>query len=141
MEEALCFGWIDSTVKRIDDEKYVRRFTPRRPKSVWSVSNMKRVHEMIKQDRMTEHGLAKIPKEVMEGKLQASVEQKVLPTPPELKKALAGNPEARKNWERFAPSHRKNYIRWLLDAKRQETRQRRIKKLITMVEENEKPMM
>lgn len=140
VEEALCFGWIDSTVKRIDDEKYVRRYTPRRPKSVWSVSNMKRVHRMIEEGRMTEHGLAKIPEEVLEGKVQEQVVPEVLPTPPELEKALAGNPKARKNWERFAPSHRKMYIHWILDAKRQETRQRRIKKLITMAEENKRTM-
>ncbi len=139
--EALCFGWIDSTVKRLDDEKYARRYTPRRPKSVWSVSNMKRVHRMIKEGRMTEYGLAKIPREVLEGKLQDRVIPRVLPMPMELEKALAGNPKAKKNWENFPPSHRKMYIYWILDAKRLETRQRRIKKLITMVEENKKPMM
>ena len=141
VEEALCFGWIDSTVKRLDDEKYARRYTPRRPKSVWSVINMKRVQRMIKEGRMTEHGLAKIPREVLEGKVKGRVVPGVLPMPPELEKALAGNPKAMKNWERFAPSPRKMYIHWIMDAKRQETRERRIKKLITMVEENKKPMM
>ncbi len=85
---------------------------------------------------MTEHGLAKIPKKVLEGKVKGRVVPGDLPVPPELEKALAGNPKAKKNWERFAPSHRKMYVHWILDAKRQETRERRIKKLITMVEEN-----
>ena len=58
IEEALCFGWIDSIIKRFDDEKYIQKFTPRKEKSRWSVLNVRRVREMIKQGRMTDKGLA-----------------------------------------------------------------------------------
>ncbi|MHA2033335.1 MAG: YdeI/OmpD-associated family protein, partial [Candidatus Kariarchaeaceae archaeon] len=57
VEEALCFGWIDGKVKRIDDERYMQRYTPRKPKSKWSDSNRKRVESMIKEKKMTKHGL------------------------------------------------------------------------------------
>jgi len=59
VEEALCFGWIDSTVKRIDDEKRIQRFTPRNLKSIWSQNNIRRVKKMIKEDKMTKAGLDK----------------------------------------------------------------------------------
>lgn len=62
VEEALCFGWIDSIVKRIDDEKYIQKYTPRKDKSIWSELNKKRTEKMIKQGRMTEAGLIKIQK-------------------------------------------------------------------------------
>jgi uncharacterized protein YdeI (YjbR/CyaY-like superfamily) len=67
-EEALCFGWIDSIMKRIDDEKYVLRYTPRRTGSNWSESNKKRVAKLIEQRRMTEAGLAKIDEAKRNGK-------------------------------------------------------------------------
>lgn len=66
VEEALCFGWIDSANKGIDEEKYVGRFTPRRPKSPWSVSNRERVVRLMKEGRMTEAGLAVLPKDLLQ---------------------------------------------------------------------------
>jgi uncharacterized protein YdeI (YjbR/CyaY-like superfamily) len=147
VEEAICFGWIDSTVKRIDDEKYVQRLTPRRKGSIWSLTNIDRARKMIEGTQMTEHGLKKIPDDVMEaiksGKIKhtKTVIPKVLPTPPKLKKALAKNEKARNNWEKFAPSHRKMYIYWIMDAKREETRDRRIKKVVEQAIRNKKTMM
>lgn len=146
VEEAICYGWIDGTIKRIDDERYTRKFTPRRKKSNWSQLNIKRARKVIEAELMTPVGLKKIPEDVMEaiksGRVRTEgVVPNVLPTPPEREDALALNPKAKENWERFAPSHRKQYILWVLDAKRQETRLRRIKKLITIAKENKRTMI
>ncbi len=147
IEEAICFGWIDSTVKRVDDEKYVQRLTPRRKGSIWSNTNIKRAKKMIDQEQMTQAGLKTIPDDVMEAvktgniKPTETVIPKVLPTPPGLTNALAKNEKARRNWEKFAPSHRKMYIYWIMDAKREETRERRIKKVVRQAAQNKKTMM
>ena len=147
VEEALCFGWIDSTVKRVDDEIYVQRITPRRKGSIWSLPNIKRARKMIDEGLMTEHGLAKIPDEVMKaietGEIKASrtVIAKEFPVPEELEKALAANSKARKTWDSFTPSQRKQYLYWLIDAKREETKSRRIQKLIKMLEAGRRDMM
>src|SRR5438552_8999911 len=70
VEEALCFGWIDGTTKGIDEETYAGRFTPRRPKSAWSTSNRTRVARLLQEGRMTEAGLATLPKDLLEASSQ-----------------------------------------------------------------------
>ncbi len=147
VEEALCFGWIDSTVKRVDDEYYVQRITPRRIKSIWSVPNIKRVRKMLDEGLMTEHGLAKIPDEVMEaaktGNIKSSqtVIPDEIPMVQELEKILKKNEMAKKTWESFSPSLRKRYLYWLNDAKREDTRIRRMTKLVKMLEEGKQQLM
>ena len=139
VEEALCFGWIDSIIKKIDEQKYVRKFTPRKDKSVWSALNKKRVTKMIKDGRMTEAGLAKIKAAKKngswnrDGKAPRSIE-----IPPEFAKTLAGNKKARKNFEKLAPTYRRHYLGWIINAKRPETRKRRIDESITLLEKGEK---
>jgi uncharacterized protein YdeI (YjbR/CyaY-like superfamily) len=143
VEEALCFGWIDSTIKRLDDKKYARKFTPRSLKSRWSESNIKRAQKMIKAGRMTKAGLAlyqEIEKNA-EQILKAKQRKKKLVIPLELQKALASNKRALKNFNSFAPSYRKIYIGWITDAKRKETREKRIKQVVKWSEENKKPGM
>ena len=135
VEEALCFGWIDSIIKRIDDEKYVRKFTPRKDKSDWSALNKKRVAEMIKAGRMTEAGLAKIRAAKKngcwnrDGKTPRSLEM-----PSEFAEALASNKKARENFEKLAPTYRRHYLGWLAAAKRRETIKRRIDESIALLE-------
>lgn len=147
VEEAICFGWIDSTVKKIDKERYCQRYTPRNPRSMWSDANIIRLKKMLDNGSMTQAGLAKVPSEVMEAAVSGMIEKKdrVIPkslgTPEDLGNALAKNRQAQTNWGRFAPSHRKMYIYWILDAKRQETRQRRIAKVVEFARENRKTMM
>lgn len=147
VEEAICYGWIDSTVKRIDEEKYMQRYTPRRMDSIWSDTNIIRVKKMLDAGKLAEPGLKKIPDDVMKaaksGKIRKTgrVIPKFLPTPPDLEEALAKNKKASGNWEKFAPSHRKMYIYWIEDAKRPETRERRIKRVVEMAEQNRKTMM
>jgi len=135
VEEALCFGWIDSIIKRIDEEKYVRKFTPRKDKSDWSALNKKRVAEMIKAGRMTEAGLAKIRAAKKngcwnrDGKTPRSLEM-----PSEFAEALASNKKARENFEKLAPTYRRHYLGWIAAAKRGETIKRRIDESIALLE-------
>jgi uncharacterized protein YdeI (YjbR/CyaY-like superfamily) len=143
VEEALCYGWIDSIVKRIDDEKYTQKYTPRKKKSIWSKKNKERVEKMIRQGRMTEAGLVKIREAKENGeweKTAGSVPEK-LTIPPDFQQALAANPKARKNFQKFTPSYQKRYIGWITSAKRKETRQKRIQETIRRAEQNKKPGM
>lgn len=142
VEEALCFGWIDSIVKRIDDERYTQKYTPRKDKSIWSELNKQRAEKMIKQKRMTKAGLEKIEVAKKNGewwKQPAGEDDTGLP--PALEKALAANKKARENFANFAPYQRKQYVGWILSAKREETREKRIKEVVKRSARNQKPGM
>lgn len=139
VEEALCFGWIDSIIKKIDDEKYCRKFTPRRPESKWSELNKKRVKEAIKEGRMTKHGLAKIEA----AKKSGLWERNPTPTinfdmPKEFVNALRKNKKAKVFFDQLAPTYQKYYIAWITTAKRPETKDKRIRESITLLEEGKK---
>ncbi len=139
VEEALCFGWIDSIVKKIDENRYVRKFTPRQPSSQWSQLNKTRVKKMIRSGRMTEVGLAKIEAAKEKGLWQQADRPQIsLQLPQEFKAALDKNSKARHNFEKLAPSYKKYYIGWVITAKRPETRKRRIKESIKLLEKGEK---
>lgn len=143
VEEALCFGWIDSTIQRIDEEKYARKFTPRKNKSKWSELNIKRARKMIREGRMIEAELVKfgeIEKKNKSG-LKTEPSKKKLVIPPDLKKALATDKKALENFDKFAPSYKKLYVRWIQDAKRKETREKRIKRTVRWAAQNKKPSM
>jgi uncharacterized protein YdeI (YjbR/CyaY-like superfamily) len=136
IEEALCFGWVDSLIKRLDDSRYLLRFMPRTATGKWSKLNLKRVAHLVKTGRMTEIGL---------GKLDAGVKPVVPPTrkksttiPPLFRRALAANAKARKNFANLAPSHRRHFVGWVTMAKKDETRQRRLLEAIRLLEKNEK---
>lgn len=139
VEEALCFGWIDSIVKRIDDERYVRKFTPRKQRSNWSAPNRKRVSKMMRAGRMTEAGLAKIKVAKKSGLWNQDGRPRIpLEIPSELRKALAGNKQAREHFEKLAPTYRKHFVGWIAAAKRPETIERRIDESIALLEEGRK---
>jgi uncharacterized protein YdeI (YjbR/CyaY-like superfamily) len=143
VEEALCYGWIDSILKRIDDEKFVRKFTPRNEKSNWSELNKRRAKKMIEKGRMTQAGLAKFklaPKQKSE-EVKEKPATKTLAIPPDLKEALSANKRALHNFTNFAPGYRRLYIGWITDAKRKETREKRIKQTVRWSAENKKPGM
>lgn len=135
VEEALCFGWIDSTVKRIDSEKYAHRYSPRNLNSVWSDSNVKRVKKLIKEGKMTEIGLEKYKagqkkyKKIKE--IEAQVARKKIP--PHLKKALAKNKKAEEIFKKWPPSHRMRYIYWIEEAKGEDTKKRRAERAVGMI--------
>jgi len=140
VEEALCFGWIDGKTKRVDDERHMFRFTPRNPKSIWSESNKRRARKLIKEGRMTDAGLALIKAAKKSGQWQKAYERENMEVVPlDLEAALARSEKARENFHQFAPSYRKLYIAWIIDAKREETRRQRIQKVVRRARENKKP--
>ena len=137
LEEALCFGWIDGILKRIDDEKHTIRFTPRRKNSLWSEQNKKRVAKLIEEGRMTEAGLAKIQEAQANGQWEkAAVREDVTQIPAELSGALAKNAAARRNFERLAPCYRKQFLSWIGSAKRDQTRCARVAEAVRLLAGN-----
>ncbi len=139
VEEALCFGWIDSIIKKIDEERYVRKFTPRKDKSVWSESNKKRVKKVIKEGRMTEYGLSKIKAAKKSGKWYEDLKPDIsFNMPTDFEKTLRKNKKAKDNFQKLSPSHRKDYIGWIVTAKREKTIQKRIEESIKMLKQGKK---
>jgi len=137
LEEALCFGWVDSLIQKIDEEKYARKFTPRKPGSKWSELNKHLVAKLIKEGRMTEAGMAKVEFSLEEA-APARPKRPELALPDWLKEGLMTSPLAWENFSKLPPSHQRNYILWVSDAKREETRQKRIKEAIERLEKNER---
>ncbi|MBU7023952.1 MAG: YdeI/OmpD-associated family protein [Theionarchaea archaeon] len=135
VEEAICFGWIDSIVKRIDDEKFVRKFTPRRDTSKWSPSNISRIKKMIGQGRMKEAGMQKIDELALNREAEPKEEYVM---PPYMEETLKAHPQAWDNFVMLAPGYKQQYIHWVISAKREGTQKRRLAELITVLEKNEK---
>ena len=134
VEEALCFGWIDSIVKRIDDEKYMQKFTPRNHKSLWSETNKKRVEKIIAEGKMTEAGLEKVNVAKANGKWDEVTDaEKHFILSASLTNILKENEKASKEFNKLPPSHKKNYTSWIMSAKKEETRLRRLRKMIEIV--------
>jgi uncharacterized protein YdeI (YjbR/CyaY-like superfamily) len=140
VEEALCFGWIDSLIRRLDDRRYARKFTLRRPDSVWSPTNKRRAERMIAAGRMTNAGLTLIEHAKRTGAWErgnARPEASEQPVPAELREALEQHPRAAKGFRALAPSERRRYIGWIGTAKRSETRRRRSREAIAKLERGE----
>jgi uncharacterized protein YdeI (YjbR/CyaY-like superfamily) len=136
VEEALCFGWIDGLLKSIDAEKYALRYSPRKPGSVWSESNKRRVEMLIRQGRMTAAGLAKVKAAKANGQWQAAaLREDTTKIPDDLQQALQTNAVAHDNFNRLAPSHKRQYLYWIASAKTEQTRQRRIQETLRRVAE------
>jgi uncharacterized protein YdeI (YjbR/CyaY-like superfamily) len=134
VEEALCFGWIDGILKRIDEEKHTVRFSPRRRNSIWSELNKKRVGQLIEAGRMTEAGLAKVNEAKTNGQWdKAAQRENTTLVPPELTAALAKNDKARQSFEKLAPCYRKQFIYWVDSAKRDETRCKRVAQAVRLL--------
>jgi len=133
---ALCYGWIDSTSKSLGDGKRKQYFTPRNDKSVWSAVNKKHIEALFSNNLMHESGLAKIEAAKKNGSWTTldAVENGIIPD--DLQTEFDNNPEAFTNYQNFAPSYRKSYLYWLNQAKREETRDRRIKEIITLCAKN-----
>src|SRR5579883_642961 len=138
VEEALCFGRIDSRPNALDDERYMQLFSPRKPKSVWSKLNKQRVEALIQQGLMTEAGLQKIELAKQDGswnKLDAIEELEI---PEDLKNALEANEPANTYFNAFSNSSKKNILWWIESAKRPETRLKRIEETVTLAAQNKK---
>ncbi|MEM9076132.1 MAG: YdeI/OmpD-associated family protein [Bacteroidota bacterium] len=135
---ALCYGWIDSTVKSLGDGRRRQYFCPRKPKSVWSKVNKTHIKELNEAGLMHESGLKSIEIAKDNGSWTAldDVENGVVPE--DLQKAFKGNKMAFSNFQGFTRGQRKTYLYWLHNAKRQETREKRIKEIISYCENNVK---
>ena len=131
VEEALCFGWIDGQVRRIDDRSHAIRFTPRRAGSVWSASNRRRVERLTAEGRMTDAGSAVVRAARERGDWdQVPSDEQLDVVPDDLTRALAGEREATEGFEALPPSARRNYVHWIVSAKREATRERRIAEVV-----------
>ncbi|WP_043496408.1 YdeI/OmpD-associated family protein [Georgenia sp. SUBG003] len=139
--EALCFGWIDGQARRRDDDTYSQRMTPRRPRSPWSESNIARVGRLEQEGRMTEAGRAAVRAAQADGRWErpAGGVHDVAP-PPDLLDALAAEPRAHAMFEVLTRSNRNAVVHQVLDARRPETRARRIEKYVGMLARGETPM-
>ena len=133
VEEALCFGWIDSLIHPIDDSYFRQVFTPRKPKSLWSALNRTRVERLIEAGLMTAAGLALITLAKKTGTWKGHVPSETLTLPPELKKAINANAAAKKNWPKYTESQRKMFLYSVHGAKRPETRAKRVARVIEIV--------
>jgi uncharacterized protein YdeI (YjbR/CyaY-like superfamily) len=133
VEEALCFGWIDSTTRKIDSERFAQRFTPRKPKSWWSAINIQRAKELIREKKMTAAGLA-----AFQSHKTMKVEAKPAELPKKLAKKFKAEPRAWENFNRFPPFYRHMTIGWVASAKKEETRFARLQKLIAFSVRNQR---
>ncbi len=136
VEEALCFGWIDSTLNPIDAERYMQLFTPRKPRSGWSRINKVRVEDLATRGLMTSAGLEKVDAARKDGSWAALDAIEALELPAELKKAFASNRKARENFAAFSPFSQKMYLYWINNAKRAENRAKRIAHAVTLIASN-----
>lgn len=131
VDEVLCYGWIDGIRKRVDDLAYTIRFTPRRPGSIWSLRNMERYAALLAAGRIESAGEAAYARRI-EAKTGAySFEQSVTPElSAEFLARLEADPKARTDWRARPPGYRKQVSHWVMSAKREETRERRLASLI-----------
>jgi len=138
-QEATAFGWVDSVERRIDDRSHALRFTPRRPGAQWSQSNKDRVEKLLREGRMAPSGLAVVEAAKADGSWDALTSLDLDTTPPDLEAALDQVPAAAERWRAWPPSHRRQYIGHVLQAKRPETRARRIDFVVRRASEGLRP--
>lgn len=141
VEESLCFGWIDGILKRIDDEKHAQRYTPRKPRSIWSKVNKERAKRMIEQGKMTDAGLVKIKEAKKTGwwKNAYTTSRRDHEMPEEMKKVLMSDEEAWKNFQKFGKSYQNTYIFYVNYAKRAETKNKRMQIILERAKKNMPP--
>jgi uncharacterized protein YdeI (YjbR/CyaY-like superfamily) len=130
LDEALCVGWIDGLVRRLDDERHTRRFTPRKPGSIWSRVNVGHVERLKAAGRMTAAGLAAYAAREEQRTGAYSFEQRPREFPPVLEKLFRANQKAWTFWRMQPPGYRRTFIWWVVSAKRPETRRARLAALI-----------
>ncbi len=138
VEEALCFGWVDSKPNTLDDERYMQLFSPRNPKSPWSRLNKERVEKLIEQGLMTEAGLKLIEAAKQNGAWTIYDTIEDLTIPEDLEKALSANLTAYTNFQAFSNSSKKNILWWIQSAKQPATRSKRIEETVTLATINKK---
>lgn len=137
VDEALCFGWIDGIRRRLDDERYSIRFTPRRKDSHWSKVNITRYKELLAEKRVKPAGKAAFRKRTSKNTARASYEQGKVALLPAYRQQLRSNAAAWKFFQGKPPSYRKQCTWWIMSAKRDATREKRLGILISCCERNE----
>lgn len=136
VEEALCFGWIDSVPNKVDDKRYKILLSPRKPKSNWSNVNKQRAARLIKSGLMTEAGMKMITLAKKTGTWNALNDINRLAIPTDLKSAFALNPKAATYFEAFPPSVKKGILEWIQNAKTETTRTKRINETVELAAKN-----
>ena len=134
VEEALCFGWIDSIIRRLDDARYTRKFTPRKADSKWSTVNRRRYASLESRALLAPSGLKRPPTSRSGDAPKLSVST----VPSYITKTLKANPPAWQFFEQLAPSYRRAYVVWIHSAKRAETREKRLREAISLLAAGEK---
>lgn len=136
VDEALCFGWIDSKPNKRDAESYYVLFSRRNPKSNWSKVNKEKVAKLIELGKMAPKGLemVRIAKET--GTWSALDDVENLNVPDDMQIAFDANPRSFENWTHFPPSVKRGILEWILNAKKPETREKRIRETVQLAEEN-----
>lgn len=136
LEEALCFAWVDSSMKGTNENYYYQYFGQRNPKSNWSKYNKAKVEKMIKAGLMTESGMKVINFAKENGYWNALDDIENLINPADLQTALDNNPTAKAYFEAFPRSVKRSILEWLLNARQEETRKKRITETVTLAEQN-----
>lgn len=131
VEEALAFGWIDSTVRKLDADRFIQLLTPRRPGSIWSALNKRRVAQVEESGLMTDAGRAAIERAKADGSWDLATDAEALVMPDDLKEALAARPGARAGYDAYAKSLKQQVLYWVTSARRADTRARRIAETVT----------
>jgi uncharacterized protein YdeI (YjbR/CyaY-like superfamily) len=138
VQEALCFGWIDSKPNKLDDERSMLLFTPRNAKSNWSRPNKIRVELLTKQGLMSPAGERMVELAKQSGAWDALNDVEDLVLPDDLQTAFKANPTAFEHWEAFSRSGKRGILEWILNAKRPETRAQRILETVSLAAQNKK---
>jgi uncharacterized protein YdeI (YjbR/CyaY-like superfamily) len=138
VEEALCFGWVDSTAGTVDDERKMQRFSPRKPGSGWARTNKVRIERLLAEGQMAEPGLAVLRQAQEDGSWTLYDDVEALVVPDDLAAALDALPPARANFDAFPPSARKRILAWVVTAKRPATREARIRTSAELAQRNER---
>lgn len=136
VEEALCFGWIDSKPNKRDEESYFLFIAPRKPKSVWSALNKTRIEKLLKENLIMPAGLQKIEAAKKDGSWNALDKVDAMEMPASLKKAFEKNKTALKNFEAFPPSVKKAIYQWMQSAKTEDTLFKRVTETVMLAEKN-----
>lgn len=136
VEEALCFGWIDSKGGKVDDERTMLWMSPRKPGSGWSRPNKERVERLMAAGRMAPAGLEKIEAARRDGSWTALNAVEALEVPPDLERAFDAHPHARGHWEAFPRSAKRAILEWISNAKKPETRAARVEETARLANEN-----
>jgi uncharacterized protein YdeI (YjbR/CyaY-like superfamily) len=140
LETALCFGWIDGRREALDDRRFLQRFQPRRPRSRWSRINCEKVERLTAEGRMRAAGLAEVDRAKADGRWEAAYEsQRNMPVPADLQRELEASPTAKAAFAALDSQNRYAILYRLHDAKRPETRVRRLQEYLAMLEASTSP--